>query len=288
MAPPTKDSSSTAKEALPEKKKIPFSKGSTANRISNSSIKHAPCCPRGTKFSWSANMHLSLANTPRPQVGVESPELMHMNLTDTKGNTYRIVYPGRGKMDFSSRQWVSALDKWRRQFINRRLNKNNDGESQANDFRPHWTEPEQEYLLHVIKEWIKKNECSISMRHWEEIAGIYNARFEGTEAQAGWRCPPAFNGKGLSAGGKLKLAHTLPARKATAVRSQVYRWPRVREAMDAELRKIEQEDNGDDDDREDVDLEAPDSDDEDALDSEDAYEPVDDAPHQPQSSRLEA
>lgn len=86
----------------------------------------------------------------------------------------------------------------------------------------------------------------------------------------------------MSAGGKLKLAHVIPARKASAVRSQVYRWPRVREAMESALQKIDQEDEVEDDAREDVVLDAPDSDDEDELDAE---EEGDHEPEKPLSRR---
>ncbi|KAG4435860.1 hypothetical protein IFR05_008657 [Cadophora sp. M221] len=184
--------------------------GPNSRRVAEDCGKHRPVSDKGTKFHWDANGHVS---KDPPALGVKS-----------KAATEMILYD---EMD------LKDLQRWRLQMIKRKLNQNNDGQSQKTDFRPHWSHEEKDFLHHTVLEAIKSKKRILSRGDWGEVAKEFNKRFNGYTIPAGESLPRYRKTDGtMTKGGILKLAHALRVRQANAIRSQAFRYPDLVKTME--------------------------------------------------------
>lgn len=102
-----------------------------------------------------------------------------MILYDEGGNESKWVYPQKRNLNFKNPKDLKELQKWRLQIIKRKLNQNNDGQSQKTDFRPHWCHEEKDFLQYKVLEAIKSNKRILNKRDWDEVAKEFNKRFKG-------------------------------------------------------------------------------------------------------------
>ncbi len=182
---------------------------------------------------------MHLADEKKPKAGVVRKDLITIILVDTEGVAHEAIYPSRQSMDFNDQKWLDALYRWRSQFIGRKLNHNNDGQSRAVVKRPHWTQQEKDFLKYTLVKWIEQNGKPLSDDDWKAIAARYNERFASRTAKAGEATPPSMkNGGKMSQGGILKKPHGVGGRPYSAVQSQVSRWPDIKAAMNAALRRL--------------------------------------------------
>lgn len=182
---------------------------------------------------------MHLADEEKPKLGVVRKDLITLKLIDKEGVAHEAVYPSRESMDFNDPKWLKALHKWRAQFINRKLNNNNDGQSRSVFKRPHWTQQEKDFLKYILVTWINQKRKPLSDDDWKAITTLYNNRFAGKIAKMGEATPPGLkNGGGMSQGSTLKKPHEILAHPHTAVQSQIGRWPDVKEAMNAALQRF--------------------------------------------------
>ncbi|KAE8448222.1 hypothetical protein EG329_009652 [Mollisiaceae sp. DMI_Dod_QoI] len=155
-------------------------------------IKHTPYFPQGLKFSWKDNAHLDYDF--KWQVGDnKSPDELQFSLVDVNGKSWKVVYTRRHEMDWANTKDVGMLNTWRRQFLDRRLNHNNDGLSKITDYRNHWTVKEKEFLEALVKHSIRKSQRSPNVADWNDIAEKFNARFDGKFAKTGARRAPGLD-----------------------------------------------------------------------------------------------
>ncbi|KAL5323158.1 hypothetical protein ACEPPN_007686 [Leptodophora sp. 'Broadleaf-Isolate-01'] len=207
--------------------------GPNARRVAEDRGKHRPVSNKGTKFHWDANGHVS---KDPPALGVKSKAATEMILYDEGGNESKWVYPQKRNLNFKNPKDLKELQKWRLQIIKRKLNQNNDGQSQKTDFRPHWCHEEKDFLQYKVLEAIKSNKRILNKRDWDEVAKEFNKRFKGYTIPVGQGLPPHMKADGImTKGGILKQAHTLRERQASAIRSQAFRYPDLVTAMENAL-----------------------------------------------------
>ncbi|KAH7369658.1 hypothetical protein BKA65DRAFT_544390 [Rhexocercosporidium sp. MPI-PUGE-AT-0058] len=150
--------------------------GPNVRRVAEDCGKHRPVSSKGTKFHWDANGHIS---KEPPALGVKSKGATELMLIDENGNEAKWVYPRKKTLNFANPKDLKELQKWRLQIIKRKLDQNDDGQSQKTDFRPHWCHEEKDFLQYRVLETIKFNKRMLTKGDWENVAKQFNDRFKG-------------------------------------------------------------------------------------------------------------
>jgi len=165
-----------------------------------------------------------------------------MRCTKVKVCTWR--YPGRFTTDWDKKADIEAANKWRKQVIDRRLNKAGEPESQKRESRPQWSEKEMFNVQGLVKARIKRR---LRDDDWVEITKTHNERYAGAEVQIGKRLPPSLNAQGkLSKGGANKVVHKIVERSTQAIYNQATgRWPDIKQLIADEYAKIGAQSEGD-------------------------------------------
>jgi hypothetical protein len=139
-------------------------------------------------------------------------------------------------MDWNDKKKLAQAHKWRKQVLDRTLNKHRGpGIDTSKKTRPHWTEREQGSVEYFISRQIREKRARLSQRDWQVISDNHNRRFVGKKVKVGEKTPSGKNNKGgMTKAGRVKTAHTLPARTVNAIYSQAQRWPQTKALIEQE------------------------------------------------------
>lgn len=176
-------------------------------------------------FEWKDNEHI--ARKSPYKLGVPQKSSLKLKLRATDNKVYPYVYVHRGTMNWNSKDHIAKAHKWRKQVLDRTLNKyRGEGQDPNKKTRPHWTEREQASVEGYIRRQIRLKRARLTSHDWQTISDNHNAAFVGKQIRIGERTPTGKNNKGgMTKAGRVKTAHTLPPRTVNAIYSQAQRWP---------------------------------------------------------------
>ncbi|KAG9233061.1 hypothetical protein BJ875DRAFT_496951 [Amylocarpus encephaloides] len=104
--------------------------GAIARHRNPRNNKHTPVAPKGTKFLWSDNNHVS----QRPINKRSHPSMLRLELTDTNGKKWVWPYPANPEeIDLGNHQIMLKARKWRDQLLKRKLGRDKDPEESTED-----------------------------------------------------------------------------------------------------------------------------------------------------------
>jgi hypothetical protein len=166
---------------------------------------------------------------------------LKLKLVATTGIKYPYEFIHRHTMDWNDKKKVAQAHKWRKQVLDRTLNKfRGQGVDTSKKTRPHWTEREQGSVEYFIQKQIREKRARLSQRDWQVISDNHNRRFVGKKVKVGEKTPSGKNNKGgMTKAGRVKTAHTLPARTVNAIYSQAQRWPQTKALIEKEYASLQ-------------------------------------------------